>query len=176
MNEPQDSVGTNPLIPIARGLLTGSLIADASRASNQEDLLEATPQQMLSSPFPDVRILGIHLAELDHSLTPQNCLHIVSTDNSDKVVRWALSALGSLASCSNSPELVRVCTMLIRNDGGSVLVRLAAYRALLYITDNVFSVKKLMHEIDTLDDIEWEFVPFLTRDDGTGEQMVPPLK
>jgi hypothetical protein len=139
------------------------LLASASCASRKYDLLETmSTAQMLAAETPEVRVLGIQLAERSGELTINRCVEIISSDPSVEVASFALGALSTLASCNHSPDLRRFCLSIIRDEHRQECIRVAAYKALLYITDRTLTIGKFIYQIRSLNDLDWSIIDDLS--------------
>jgi hypothetical protein len=140
-------------------IVTAGLIANAIVSSNDCDLLtELSAEEMLCAESVAVRRLGLRLQHIAGRLDTNKCIRIISSDPSAEIVSAAFGYLGELGSSNSDPTLVKLCESFVRDLQICEVVRVAAYKAYLYVVGRTLEHPKCMFEIKTIDDFRWELM------------------
>jgi hypothetical protein len=140
-------------------IVTAHLMAEALIATQSYDLLDRmTADDMLRSDNAAVRRLGLRLKVNQGSLTTDQCVNLIHGEADPDVLSALFGYLGELASRTSDPTLVGLCKAVIYGPQRPEVVRVAAYKALLYISDRTLEHPKWMHEIQTLDGVLFSFI------------------
>lgn len=141
-------------------LILANLAIHAIQASGEYDLLDRlSAVEMLKSSHDDVRRYGLASLYYRNTLTPQQCFTIIYDDHSVELVAAAFRYLSDLKMTEDERcSVINLCRILLQDANKNEAIRVAAYKCLLYLLNRVALTDKLVFEITSLNDIEWDII------------------